>query len=611
MKTLQVFIDGDTNIPDWWNNILKPAFEAVHSGRSFNVTITRGVADGSNNIAGRVLAAMQTKTDPQVDYFEEIEPASATGTVEAGLWLAMDEKNVPNLKMINPAAVETAIRLPYRGSQVLIAYDSAEVANPPKTFADLVAWAKANPGRFSYGRPDKGGSGSNFVIRALHEANGRNPAAFAAANFDPAKAEEMLQKGWAILKDLHPVTFGEGTCPAGNTSALQLLAEGAVDMIPAWSDQALQAMKNGVLPETVKVVQMQDLALCGGFAYSAILANATDLEGALALANFMLSPESQTSCVRDIGGFPGITWDSLPVDLKAEYLDVIPVSNPTFPSGDWQTAKNCPVVAYDRRAECWLWAAGVRPAKGRDCGEGGVCVGPCGVVNLWQASACRIVRRAGAAGRACAVSGGGAQGAADGRDFSALDAHLRKALREELKSLQRRLGLSTIFVTHDQEEAMELAGRIVVMQAGRVKQIGPPGSLYRTPQTLNVAQFIGVMNICTTGVQASVALWYGRGLRLAMTDGEAVLLCRPEDLYPDAKGALAQVTRVIDLGPVTRVNLMTTEADLLSWTCPREAVAAAGDAVRLLPRRLHVFRHGTLLGQCEQPKPANLEGVLR
>jgi putative spermidine/putrescine transport system substrate-binding protein len=338
-KTLQVYTNGDTNISNWWNDSIKPAFEAAHPGYTFNVTITRGVGEENGAIAARALAALQSKTDPQVDYFEEIEPASVAGSVEAGLWLEMTMANVPNLAMINPAAPETPIRLPYRGSQVLIAYDSAKM-EAPKTFADVVAWAKANPGRFTYGRPDKGGSGSNFVIRAIHEGNGKDPAAFTAENFEPAKAEEMLQKGWAILKDLHPHTFGEGTYPAGNTPALQLLAQGVVDMIPAWSDQALQAMNQGVLSETIKVAQLQDLALCGGFAYSAIPSNATDLEGALMLANFMLSPEIQTSCVREIGGFPGIGWENLPPELKAEYIDVIPVSIPTFPSGDWQTAKN-------------------------------------------------------------------------------------------------------------------------------------------------------------------------------------------------------------------------------------------------------------------------------
>ena len=339
-RTLQVFIAGDTNISNWWNDIVKPAFEAAHPGLSFNVTITRGIGDGNNTIAQRAMAALLSGTDPQVDYFEELEPASTEGSIEAGLWTEMTPANVPNLALINPAAIQTPVRLPYRGSQVLIAYDSARVATPPKTFADIVAWAKANPGRFTYGRPDKGGSGRNFVVRAIHEANGLDPAAFTADNFEPAKAEAMLQKAWTILRDLHPYTFGEGSYPAGNTPALQLLAQGAVDMIPAWSDQALQGMNQGVLPETVRVVQLQDLALCGGFAYSAIPTNATDHAGALTLANFMLSPETQISVVRSIGGFPGIGWEHLPAELKAEYLDVIPLSIPTFPSGDWQTAMN-------------------------------------------------------------------------------------------------------------------------------------------------------------------------------------------------------------------------------------------------------------------------------
>ena len=339
-KTLQIFIDGDTNISNWWNDTVKPAFETANPGYTFNVTITRGVGDGNGTIAQRALAALQSSTDPQVDYFEEFEPESVAGSVEAGLWAELTAANVPNLSMINPAAIDTPIRLPYRGSQVLIAYDSAKVDMAPRTFADIVAWAKENPGRFTYGRPDKGGSGSNFVIRAIHEGNGQDPALFTRDNFEQAKADEMLQKGWDILSGLHPHTFGEGTYPAGNTPALQLLAQGAVDMIPAWSDQAIQALAQGVLPETVKLVQLQDLALCGGFAYSAIPSNATDLDGALMLANFMLTPEMQTSCVREIGGFPGIDWSYLPPELKEEYIDVIPVSIPTFPSGDWQTAKN-------------------------------------------------------------------------------------------------------------------------------------------------------------------------------------------------------------------------------------------------------------------------------
>lgn len=194
--------------------------------------------------------------------------------------------------------------------------------------------------------------------------------------------------------------------------------------------------------------------------------------------------------------------------------------------------------------------------------------------------------------------------------FSALDAHLRKSLREELKSLQRRLDLTTIFVTHDQEEAMELADRIVVMQAGKLEQFAAPGSLYRNPQTLGVAQFIGAMNTCTTTVDQGKANWYGQRLRLALPDGEAALLCRPEDLFQDPQGAPARVTRVIDLGPVTKVSLMTADGDLLTWTCPREAAPEVDARITLLPRRLHAFRDGTLMALIERPEPACLEGAL-
>jgi len=191
--------------------------------------------------------------------------------------------------------------------------------------------------------------------------------------------------------------------------------------------------------------------------------------------------------------------------------------------------------------------------------------------------------------------------------FSALDAHLRKSLREELKALQRRLDLTTIFVTHDQEEAMELADRIVVMQQGMVEQFAPPGSLYRNPQTLGVAQFIGAMNTCTTRLHLAHADWYGQTLHLPLTDGEAALLCRPEDLYRSPQGAKAKVSRVIDLGPLMRVTLMTAHGDLLTWTCPRDDAPDTGDDITLLPRRLHVFRDGVLLGLIDQPEPALLD----
>jgi putative spermidine/putrescine transport system substrate-binding protein len=352
---LDVYIDGDTNVQDLWNNTIKAGFEAQNPKLTFNVTVTRGVGSGNRLIAERALAALQSKADPKVDFFEEVDPLSVKGAAEAGLWVKFDKANVPNLAMANPLGLESPYKLPYRGSQVLIAYDSAKIPEKeaPRTFAGIMEWAKAHPGRFTYGRPDKGGSGRNFVVRAVHEANGRDPSLFRPDNFDAKVAEERLEKAWVLLRELHPNTYGKGAYPAGNTPALQLLANGAVDMISAWSDQALQALNQGVLPKTVKLIQLEDLALCGGFAFSAVPTNARNLDGAMALANYIMSREVQTNVVKEIGGFPGVSWEHLPADLKSQYIDVIPVSIPTFPSGDWNNAMNAG------------WYKNVAPAAGQ------------------------------------------------------------------------------------------------------------------------------------------------------------------------------------------------------------------------------------------------------
>lgn len=78
--------------------------------------------------------------------------------------------------------------------------------------------------------------------------------------------------------------------------------------------------------------------------------------------------------------------------------------------------------------------------------------------------------------------------------FSALDAKIRQQMREELKKIQQDLGITVVFVTHDQEEAMALSHRIVVMNKGKIDQIGTPAQIYDDPQTLHVASFIGEMN---------------------------------------------------------------------------------------------------------------------
>lgn len=113
--------------------------------------------------------------------------------------------------------------------------------------------------------------------------------------------------------------------------------------------------------------------------------------------------------------------------------------------------------------------------------------------------------------------------------FSALDAKIRQQMREELKKIQQDLGITVVFVTHDQEEAMALSHRIVVMNKGKIDQIGSPAEIYDNPKTLHVASFIGEMNFIKK-------------------DGKTIAV-RPEDVMvkPGIDGPLLGIVRTIML----------------------------------------------------------------
>src|SRR4051812_28441465 len=100
--------------------------------------------------------------------------------------------------------------------------------------------------------------------------------------------------------------------------------------------------------------------------------------------------------------------------------------------------------------------------------------------------------------------------------LSALDAKIRVALRHEIREIQRSLGITTVYVTHDQEEALELSDRIVVMSEGRMEQVGTPFEIYNFPATEFVASFVGTLN----AVQASISRPAERRLLLAGTEIE-------------------------------------------------------------------------------------------
>jgi ABC-type Fe3+/spermidine/putrescine transport system ATPase subunit len=132
--------------------------------------------------------------------------------------------------------------------------------------------------------------------------------------------------------------------------------------------------------------------------------------------------------------------------------------------------------------------------------------------------------------------------------LSALDANLREDMRVELKTLQREVGITTIFVTHDQEEALAISDRVVVMNRGHIEQVGTPEHVYRRPDSLFVADFLGRPNV----LKAEIAGSSGTGAHLRLSNGA----CLP---WPKAPSTSCGGT--VDL--VIRADRLTLEPDTM------------------------------------------------
>ena len=158
--------------------------------------------------------------------------------------------------------------------------------------------------------------------------------------------------------------------------------------------------------------------------------------------------------------------------------------------------------------------------------------------------------------------------------LAALDAQLREALRVEMSALLRGLGVTSIYVTHDQAEAMALGDRIVVMSHGRIEQVGTPREIYHRPANLEVAGFIGMLN------RLRGTLRDGR----VHAGGDAELWFRPEDarLVAEQEGELRGCVRqVIFLGDRTRVGVAAADGSTLWADVPGRADVAVDSRVAL------------------------------
>ncbi|MCL2148172.1 MAG: ABC transporter ATP-binding protein [Methanomassiliicoccaceae archaeon] len=178
--------------------------------------------------------------------------------------------------------------------------------------------------------------------------------------------------------------------------------------------------------------------------------------------------------------------------------------------------------------------------------------------------------------------------------LSALDARVRVELRYEIRRLVKRLGITVLHVTHDQEEAMSVSDRIILMRAGGIHEVGTPLDLYRNPRSLFAAYFIGETNLMECAVAGKtrtgrtvVRLRGGQTVRAARSDfGEGdpvVISVRPESVYTATDGLKARVVGVVFMGTYWRVRTLAETSDYIDYNVSsNDEVPEVGDRLYLV-----------------------------
>ena len=176
--------------------------------------------------------------------------------------------------------------------------------------------------------------------------------------------------------------------------------------------------------------------------------------------------------------------------------------------------------------------------------------------------------------------------------FGALDATVRKSLRKELRRIHDATGVTTIFVTHDQEEALELADRVAILNKGVIEQVGTPNAVYENPVSAFVCGFVGEANRFEGEVadgkfvSGAVAL-PAKGA----ADGQAVAFVRPHDFVPAKSGLAVTVSRIVLQGPVVMVDGVTPDGRRIEAAFARETASECepGSVLTLGVRQSHIY----------------------
>ncbi|GAB1584008.1 extracellular solute-binding protein [Phyllobacterium phragmitis] len=353
---LTVITAGDQNMVDYINEYLAPLFEKQNPGNTVRAVGTGPGDAGSQKILERFEAQKKAgaeKWDTDVAVLHE----KFVGPMIEGGYLEAYRDRIATGKMVTRANADMALGtevtgyvMPMFNSQTAIAYNPALVPNPPKSYEELAAWAKAHPKQFGYNGIKGGASGVSFVMGWVY-AFGGDAGKLMNGPFDKAETANW-DKAFASLREFTQ----NATLTPGNAGTLDLLSRGEIAMGPVWVDMFYSWQANGQLPPDFKLF-LPAPGMPGQPMHYVIPANAPNKELAEKFVELATSPKVQAEgIVKRFNWYPGIdaehvkaeldeaTWNKLFVDITPE--DLAKYGKP-FPIAPYN---NAILEAYERQA---------------------------------------------------------------------------------------------------------------------------------------------------------------------------------------------------------------------------------------------------------------------
>ncbi|MCI9240215.1 extracellular solute-binding protein [Oscillibacter sp.] len=327
-KAVSLWATGSDNVREIFEALVSDFNTNSEYAGQYEVTLQFMLSGtGAQTLADMLAAASkagQTNTDYDIVDLSGDDLSKLVSLIGQEQFVKLDSSKIPNAASVEAkSSIATDYCQPYRGTTVILAYDSAKVPTPPATMDELVAWMKANPGRFAYNTPGTGGAGDSFARSSVY--NFLPEEAFTS---DDEKWIGEWDEGFNFLKEIHPYIYSSGgsvVYPNKNQGTLDLLNQGEIDMCPNWADMVLSQRASGEIKESIKITQI-DPALTGSLQSLVIPTFGSNTDGAYAFMNYMLSPAAQELMVKQMAAIPLI--DASSMDMTGyEDLQGLDVSN--------------------------------------------------------------------------------------------------------------------------------------------------------------------------------------------------------------------------------------------------------------------------------------------